>query len=124
MKILKRISAAILSLLMIVGITTQSMNIVNAASYQMQYYGKTTAYGSTVGSFAIDGRRAWCLEHNKTTPPSQTMSGDFYTSTEPKYANIRKIMYYGWFGYQMWEGMNGLTDAQKNVIMSKALSHA
>ena len=100
------------------------MTIVNAASYQMQYYGKTTAYGSTVGSFAIDGRRAWCLEHNKTTPPSQTMSGDFYTSTEPKYANIRKIMYYGWFGYQMWEGMNGLTDAQKNVIMSKALSHA
>ena len=124
MKILKRISAAILSLLMIVGITTQSMTIANAASYQMQYYGKTTAYGSTVGSFAIDGRRAWCLEHNKTTPPSQTMSGDFYTSTEPKYANIRKIMYYGWFGYQMWEGMNGLTDAQKNVIMSKALSHA
>ena len=124
MNILKRISAAILSLLMIVGITTQSMNIVNAASYQMQYYGKTTAYGSTVGSFAIDGRKAWCLEHNKTTPPSQTMSGDFYTSTEPKYANIRKIMYYGWFGYQMWEGMNGLTDAQKNVIMSKALSHA
>lgn len=124
MKILKRISAAILSLLMIVGITTQSMNIVNAASYQMQYYGKTTAYGSTVGNFAIDGRKAWCLEHNKTTPPSQTMSGDFYTSTEPKYANIRKIMYYGWFGYQMWEGMNGLTDAQKNVIMSKALSHA
>ena len=28
--------------------------------------------------------KAWCLEHNKTTPPSQTMSGDFYTSTEPK----------------------------------------
>lgn len=124
MKILKRISAAILSILMIVGMTTQSMSIVNAASYQMEYHGKTTAYGSTVGSFTIDGRRAWCLEHNKTTPPSQTMSGDFYTSKETKYANIRKIMYYGWFGYEMWEGMNGLTDAQKNVIMSKALSHA
>ena len=52
------------------------------------------------------------------------MSGDFYTSTEPKYANIRKIMYYGWFGYQTWDGMNGLNDDEKNVIMSMALSHA
>lgn len=121
MNIVRRIGAVLLSLLMIVGITTQS---VNAASYKMEWHGKSTAYGSTVGNFTIDGRRAWCIEHKKTTPSNQTMSGDFYTSTEPKYANIRKIMYYGWFGYQTWDGMNGLNDDEKNVIMSMALSHA
>lgn len=121
MNIVRRIGAVLLSLLMIVGITTQS---VSAASYKMEWHGKSTAYGSTVGNFTIDGRRAWCIEHKKTTPSNQTMSGDFYTSTEPKYANIRKIMYYGWFGYQTWDGMNGLNDDEKNVIMSMALSHA
>lgn len=121
MNIVRRIGAVLLSLLMIVGITTQS---VSAASYKMVWHGKSTAYGSTVGDFTIDGRRAWCIEHKKTTPSNQTMSGDFYTSTEPKYANIRKIMYYGWFGYQTWDGMNGLNDDEKNVIMSMALSHA
>ena len=121
MNIVRRIGAVLLSLLMIVGITTQS---VSAASYKMECHGKSTAYGSTVGNFTIDGRRAWCIEHKKTTPSNQTMSGDFYTSTEPKYANIRKIMYYGWFGYQTWDGMNGLNDDEKNVIMSMALSHA
>lgn len=121
MNIARRIGAVLLSLLMIVGITTQS---VSAASYKMEWHGKSTAYGSTVGNFTIDGRRAWCIEHKKTTPSNQTMSGDFYTSTEPKYANIRKIMYYGWFGYQTWDGMNGLNDDEKNVIMSMALSHA
>ena len=124
MNILRRISVILLSLLMIVGITTQNMRIANAASYKMEWHGKSTAYGSTVGNFTIDGRRAWCIEHKKTTPSNQTMSGDFYTSTEPKYANIRKIMYYGWFGYQTWDGMNGLSDDEKNVIMSMALSHA
>lgn len=121
MNIVRRIGAVLLSLLMIVGITTQS---VSAASYKMEWHGKSTAYGSTVGNFTIDGRRAWCIEHKKTTPSNQTMSGDFYTSIEPKYANIRKIMYYGWFGYQTWDGMNGLNDDEKNVIMSMALSHA
>lgn len=121
MNIVRRIGAVLLSLLMIVGITTQS---VSAASYKMEWHGKSTAYGSTVGNFTIDGRRAWCIEHKKTTPSNQTMSGDFYTSTEPKYANIRKIMYYGWFGYQTWDGMNGPNDDEKNVIMSMALSHA
>ena len=124
MNILRRISVILLSLLMIAGITTQNMRIANAASYKMEWHGKSTAYGSTVGNFTIDGRRAWCIEHKKTTPSNQTMSGDFYTSTEPKYANIRKIMYYGWFGYQTWDGMNGLNDDEKNVIMSMALSHA
>lgn len=121
MNIVRRIGAVLLSLLMILGITTQS---VSAASYKMEWHGKSTAYGSTVGNFTIDERRAWCIEHKKTTPSNQTMSGDFYTSTEPKYANIRKIMYYGWFGYQTWDGMNGLNDDEKNVIMSMALSHA
>ena len=69
MNIVRRIGAVLLSLLMILGITTQS---VSAASYKMEWHGKSTAYGSTVGNFTIDGRRAWCIEHKKTTPSNQT----------------------------------------------------
>ena len=49
---------------------------------------------------------------------------EVYTSTEARYANIRKIMYYGWFGYEEWGGLQGKSNDEKNVIMSKALSHA
>lgn len=44
MNIVRRIAAVLLSLLMIVGITTQS---VSAASYKMEWHGKSTAYGYT-----------------------------------------------------------------------------
>ena len=52
------------------------------------------------------------------------MNAEIYHSTEAKYANIRKIMYYGWFGYEEWGGLHGKSNDEKNVIMSKALSHA
>ena len=122
--ILKKLGAVALSALMTLGVASQGISTVNAASNYVNYDGKSTAYGSTCGKFRINGRQAWCLEHAKKTPGSQSMNAEIYHSTEAKYANIRKIMYYGWFGYEEWSGLHGKSDNEKNVIMSKALSHA
>lgn len=122
--ILKKLGAVALSALMTLGIASQGISTVEAFSAHVDYDGKNKAYGSTCGKFRINGRQAWCLEHTKKTPGSQNMNAEIYTSTEARYANIRKIMYYGWFGYEEWSGLHGKSDNEKNVIMSKALSHA
>lgn len=122
--ILKKLGAVALSALMTLGVASQGISTVQAASNYVNYDGKSTAYGSTCGKFRINGRQAWCLEHAKKTPGSQSMNAEIYHSTEARYANIRKIMYYGWFGYEEWGGLHGKSDNEKNVIMSKALSHA
>lgn len=122
--ILKKLGAVALSALMTLGVASQGISTVQAASYYVNNDGKSTAYGSTCGKFRINGRQAWCLEHTKKTPGSQSMNAEIYHSTEARYANIRKIMYYGWFGYEEWGGLHGKSDNEKNVIMSKALSHA
>ena len=122
--ILKKFGAVALSALMTLGIASQGISTVEAFSAHVDYDGKSKAYGSTCGKFRIDGRQAWCLEHKKSTPGSQSMNAEVYTSTEARYANIRKIMYYGWFGYEEWGGLQGKSNDEKNVIMSKALSHA
>lgn len=122
--ILKKLGAVALSALMTLGIASQGISTVEAFSAHVDNDGKSKAYGSTCGKFRINGRQAWCLEHAKKTPGSQNMNAEIYTSTEARYANIRKIMYYGWFGYEEWSGLHGKSDNEKNVIMSKALSHA
>lgn len=122
--ILKKLGAVALSALMTLGVASQGISTVQASTYYVNYDGKSKAYGSTCGKLRIDGRQAWCLEHKKSTPGSQSMNAEVYTSTEARYANIRKIMYYGWFGYEEWGGLQGKSNDEKNVIMSKALSHA
>lgn len=122
--ILKKLGAVALSALMTLGVASQGISTVQATSCYVNYDGKSKAYGSTCGKFRINGRQAWCLEHKKSTPGSQSMNAEINHSTEAKYANIRKIMYYGWFGYEEWGGLHGKSNDEKNVIMSKALSHA
>lgn len=122
--ILKKLGAVALSALMTLGVTSQSLNTVEASSHNLEYYGQTTAWGTECGNYSIDGRRAWCIEHKKDSPPAGVINGDVYKSTEGKFANMRKIMYYGWQGYEQWNGMNNLSDIKKNTMMSIALSHA
>lgn len=122
--ILKKFGAVALSALMTLGVVSQSLNTVEASSHNLEYYGQTTAWGTECGNYSIDGRRAWCIEHKKDSPPAGVINGDVYKSTEGKFANMRKIMYYGWQGYEQWNGMNNLSDIEKNTMMSIALSHA
>ena len=122
--ILKKLGAIALSALMTLGVTSQSINIVEASSHKLDYLGQTTAWGTECGNYLIDGRRAWCIEHKKDSPPSGVLNGDVYKSTEEKFANMRKIMYYGWYGYEQWSGMDNLSDIERNTMMSIALSKA
>ena len=64
--------------------------------------------GSKVGSFQIDGRQAFCIDHSKTTPTT----GIDYGSEVYNDARVRKILYYGWTGAGQWSGFNG--DSAKN----------
>ena len=122
--ILKKLGAIALSALMTLGVTSQSINIVEASSHKLDDLGQTTAWGTECGNYLIDGRRAWCIEHKKDSPPSGVINGDVYKSTEEKFANMRKIMYYGWYGYEQWSGMDNLSDIERNTMMSIALSKA
>ena len=122
--ILKKLGAVALSALMTLGVVSQSLNIVEASSHKLDYLGQTTAWGTECGNYLIDGRRAWCIEHKKDSPPSGVINGDVYKSTEEKFANMRKIMYYGWYGYEQWRGMDNLSDIERNTMMSIALSKA
>lgn len=122
--ILKKLGAIALSALMTLGVTSQSINIVEASSHKLDSLGQTTAWGTECGNYLIDGRRAWCIEHKKDSPPSGVINGDVYKSTEEKFANMRKIMYYGWYGYEQWSGMDNLSDIERNTMMSIALSKA
>ena len=122
--ILKKLGAIALSALMTFGVTSQGINIVEASSHKLDYLGQTTAWGTECGNYLIDGRRAWCIEHKKDSPPAGVVNGDVYKSTEEKFANMRKIMYYGWYGYEQWSGMNNLSDIERNTMMSIALSKA
>lgn len=122
--ILKKLGAIALSALMTLGVTSQSINIVEASSHKLDNLGQTTAWGTECGNYLIDGRRAWCIEHKKDSPPAGVVNGDVYKSTEEKFANMRKIMYYGWYGYEQWSGMDNLSDIERNTMMSIALSKA
>lgn len=122
--ILKKLGAIALSALMTLGVSSQSLNTVEASSHKLDYLGQTTAWGTKCGNYLIDGRRAWCIEHKKDSHPSGVINGDVYKSNEEKFANMRKIMYYGWYGYEQWSGMDNLSDIERNTMMSIALSKA
>lgn len=123
--ILKKLGAVALSALMTLGVASQGISSVEASgNYELKYYGQSTGLGSECGNYTIDGRRGWCIEHKKDSPPSGFVNGEIYHGTDAKSANIRKIMYYGWEGFEPWSGLNTLSDAEKNSLMSMALSCA
>lgn len=61
----------------------------------IRYNGSVSYSYSTVGDFTIDGRQAFCLEHEDASPPTGTP----FNSLNP-YDNekIQKALYYGWGG--------------------------
>ena len=123
--VLKKLGAVALSALMTLGVASQGISSVEASgNYELKYYGQSKGLGSECGNYTIDGRRGWCIEHKKDSPPSGFVNGEIYHGTDAKSANIRKIMYYGWEGFEPWSGLNTLSDAEKNSLMSMALSCA
>ncbi len=83
----------------------------------VQYHGKLTYGGSTVGDFTINGNQAFCMQHEKPTPAT----GVKLTRSIYDNANVKKILYYGWAGPEQWSGFK--SKAQGVVVTSLILSH-
>ena len=92
MKVYKKI----LSILLLVVLSFNTVIALEARSAKIEYIGKvTSSTGSTVGIFKVNGQWAFCVDHAKTSPPSNTSydSGSIYNNE-----SIRAILYYGYGG--------------------------
>ena len=92
MKVYKKI----LSILLLVVLSFNTVIALEARSAKIEYIGKvTSSTGSTVGRFKVNGQWAFCVDHAKTSPPSNTLydSGSIYNNE-----SIRAILYYGYGG--------------------------
>lgn len=81
---------AIIILLSVILPVVSSTSKVFATTYTIQYNGKVKYGESTVGSFTVNGTRAFCIDHKKTTPSTGIVA------TEEIYndINIAKCLYY------------------------------
>ncbi len=69
-----------------------NLSKVFANTYSVEYHGKVSYGSSTVGSFTVNGARAFCMDHDKDSPPTNTeVNEELYNNT-----NIAKCLYYGW----------------------------
>lgn len=92
MKVYKKI----LSILLLVVLSFNTVIALEARSAKIEYIGKvTSSTGSTVGRFKVNGQWAFCVDHAKTSPTSNTSydSGSIYNNE-----SIRAILYYGYGG--------------------------
>lgn len=88
------------------------------AAATITYLGPVTYKGVSVGKFLVNGGLAFCMEHQKTSPPTGTsFSEQIYND-----ANIRKVLYYGYGGPKQWPGFSG-DEAQGIVVTTNALSY-
>ncbi|EGL0977805.1 hypothetical protein IOU07_002866, partial [Listeria monocytogenes] len=67
-------------------------NVLAAGSATVTYKGQVSYGGSTVGHFEIDGEQAFCIEHPKPTPGTNTPNdgGNIYNN-----AKVAATLYYG-----------------------------
>lgn len=79
--------------------------------------GKVSYGGTTVGHFLVNGQIAFCMEHQKATPPTGTSFAEQIYNN----ATIRKVLYYGWGGVEPWSGFG--SEAQGIVCTSLVLSY-
>ena len=92
MKVYKKI----LSILLLVILSFNTVIALETRSAKIEYLGKvTSSTGSTVGRFKVNGQWAFCVDHAKNSPPSNTSydSGSIYDNE-----SIRAILYYGFGG--------------------------
>lgn len=116
MKRNKKIIIGIMLLILTIIVLSEIYSKIFAATYSIEYLGKVTYGASTVGSFKINGKRAFCTDHQKTTTPNGTIvESEIYNDD-----NIVKCLYYGWGGDEQW---NFTSEAQGIVYTSLALDH-
>ncbi len=91
-KIIKMLNLIVVMIILLSVILPVVCNIskVFATEYTIQYRGKVIYGESTVGSFTVNGVRAFCIDHKKTSPSTGIVA------TEEIYndINIAKCLYY------------------------------
>ena len=93
----------LLTIFVVTLLTSCISNIAFANTTTIQYEGNVTYGASKVGLFRVDGRRAFCMDHEKTSPPNGTSAEkSIYTNED-----VIKCLYYGWEGAEVWSGFNG-----------------
>lgn len=85
-----------------------------ARANTITYLGKVSYGGTAVGHFLVNGKIAFCMEHQKETPPTGTSFAEQIYNN----ATIRKVLYYGWGGIEPWSGFG--SEAQGIVCTSSS----
>ena len=112
----KKIVSFLLAMVMIVT-TFSEVNLNVRAADGIEYHGRVSYGGSTVGHFTVNGQIAFCAEHNKTSPSTGASFHDEIYGNE----DIKKVLYYGWGGTEQWAGFE--SEAHGIVATSLVLSH-
>lgn len=103
---------------LVLGTFLPMMTVTSSAASGITYEGNVSWGGTTVGKFKVDGKAAFCLEHEKKTPAT----GTSYTSSPYTDPNVAKVLYYGWAGPAQWSGF-GSNEEKGYVITSLALDY-
>ena len=117
MKSKKKIVSFIILIITILGqFCPIFQTVVEAATYVVDYRGSVTYGLSKVGRFYVNGQQAFCMDHDKSTPPSGTSVEEGIYNDD----NILKCLYYGWGGDAQW---NFISEAQGIVYTTLAIDH-
>ncbi len=87
---------------------------VNAASVTVVYHGPVKYGLSTVGDFTVNGIQAFCIEHDKPTPPtgSNNNGGSVYNNQK-----IAAALYWGWGGSENIFG----ADRDRGIVVTSLI---
>ncbi|MEK5105108.1 hypothetical protein MKX83_24510 [Cytobacillus sp. FSL M8-0252] len=89
----------------------KNINNVMASSATVEYRGQISYGGSTVGDFRVNGEQAFCIEHFKPTPPTNTPNNGTSLYNDKK---IAAALYWGWGGDENIFG----SDRERGVVVT------
>ncbi len=115
-----RVSAALLAVLLATVSIAASFSAVltaEAAEYTVENSGYAYEGSTRVGRFSVNGKAAFCCDHEKFTPPTGTKA----SASVGNSADVAKVLYYGYAGPEQWSGFADSSSAL--VATSLALDH-
>ena len=115
-----RVSAALLVVLLAAVSIAASFSAAltaEAAEYTVENSGYAYEGSTRVGRFSVNGKAAFCCDHEKFTPPTGTKA----SASVGKSADVAKVLYYGYGGPEQWSGFADSSSAL--VATSLALDH-
>ena len=119
-RLTERVSSALLAVLLAAVSIAASFSAaltVEAAEYTVENSGYAYEGSTRVGRFSVNGKAAFCCDHEKFTPPAGTKA----SASVGKSADVAKVLYYGYGGPEQWSGFADSSSAL--VATSLALDH-